>query len=58
MDVISLYKADIKNVVASMGTSLTKKQCDILSRFTNLVYICFDVRLRGSNHDLAGVGLA
>ncbi|MGI6133875.1 MAG: DNA primase [Christensenellales bacterium] len=57
MDVISLYKADIKNVVASMGTSLTKKQCDILSRFTNLVYICFDGDSAGQTMTLRGLDL-
>lgn len=57
MDTISLYQAGIKNVVAPMGTSLTKKQCDILSRYTKMVYICFDGDSAGQNMTLRGLDL-
>ncbi len=42
MDTISLYQADIKNVVAPMGTSLTVDQCRVLKRYVDIVYVCFD----------------
>ncbi len=42
MDVIALYQADIKNVVASMGTALTIEQCRHLKRYADLVYVAFD----------------
>ena len=42
MDVISLHRAGFKNVVASMGTSLTLSQAKILKRFTNRVLVSYD----------------
>ncbi len=42
MDCISLYQAGFKNVVASMGTSLTLEQARLLKRYTNKVLVCFD----------------
>lgn len=41
-DVISLYQKDVKNVVSSSGTSLTKEQIKIISRFTKNITILFD----------------
>ncbi|MEC9484370.1 MAG: DNA primase [Candidatus Izemoplasma sp.] len=42
MDVIALYRIGIKESVASMGTSLTKEQVNLLKRYTNNVTICYD----------------
>ena len=42
MDVIGLYKNDIKNVVANLGTALTSRQISILNQFFNKIIICFD----------------
>jgi len=42
MDVIGLYKNDIKNVVANLGTALTPKQISILNQYFNKIIICFD----------------
>jgi len=42
MDVIGLYKNDIKNVVANLGTALTPRQISILNQFFNKIIICFD----------------
>ncbi|MGD8781176.1 MAG: DNA primase [Ignavibacteria bacterium] len=42
MDLISLYQAGIKHVVASSGTSLTEDQVKLLSRFTKNISILFD----------------
>ena len=42
MDVIRLYSIGIKNVVALMGTSLTKNQISLIKRLTSKVYLCLD----------------
>lgn len=47
MDLISLFQAGIKNVVASSGTSLTEEQVQLLSRFTKNIIILFDSDIAG-----------
>jgi|LGVF01.2.fsa_nt_gb DNA primase len=42
MDVIAAYRANIKDSVASMGTSLTKEQVRLIKRYTNNIVICYD----------------
>lgn len=42
MDVISLYQAGYKNVLASMGTSLTEAHFDLLSKTCQQIYLVFD----------------
>ena len=42
MDVISLYQYGIKNVIASLGTALTKEQARLLSRYAEEVLIAYD----------------
>lgn len=42
LDVISMFKEGIKNVVAIKGTALTDNQANLLSRFTQNVTLCFD----------------
>ncbi|MFC4022768.1 DNA primase [Oceanobacillus longus] len=42
MDVISAYQADVKNVVATLGTSLTEPQAKLLNRYVETVIICYD----------------
>lgn len=42
MDVISLYKIGIKNAIATLGTSLTKDQVKIISRYSNEVILAYD----------------
>jgi len=42
MDVIAAYRADIKDSVASMGTSLTRDQVTQIKKYTNNVTICYD----------------
>ncbi|WP_295747540.1 DNA primase [uncultured Limosilactobacillus sp.] len=42
MDVISAFGANVHNGVASLGTSLTGEQVDMISRLTNQVDICYD----------------
>tara|TARA_B100000676_G_C18067281_1_gene841811 strand:- start:1932 stop:2912 length:981 start_codon:yes stop_codon:yes gene_type:complete len=47
MDVIGLYKNNIQNVVANLGTALTPRQISILDQFFNNIIICFDGDLSG-----------
>lgn len=42
MDVITVYQAGIKNVVASLGTALTENQAKLLGRYAPEVLICYD----------------
>jgi len=42
MDVIAAYRANVKESVASMGTSLTVDQVRLMKKFTNNVTICYD----------------
>lgn len=42
MDVISLDNYQISNVVAPLGTAITKEQLQILFRITNNIIICLD----------------
>ena len=55
MDVISLYGAGFKNVVASMGTSLTQEQARILKRYTDDVLISYDGDAAGQNANMRGL---
>ncbi len=56
-DFISLYKEGIRNVVASMGTSLTENQINIIKRFTERVVIAYDSDFGGQNATLRGIDL-
>ena len=55
MDTISLVQAGFHNVVASMGTSLTKDQARILKRYTDKVYICYDGDFAGQKAAIRGL---
>ena len=47
MDLISLYQAGVKNVVAVSGTALTDDQAQLLSRYTKNVVLLFDADAAG-----------
>ena len=55
MDTISLYQAGFKNVVASMGTSLTKDQARLVKRYSENVFISYDGDFAGQKADLRGL---
>ena len=55
MDTISLCQAGILNVVASMGTSLTKDQARILKRYSDKVYISYDGDFAGQKASIRGL---
>lgn len=55
MDVMSLYQAGFKNVVASMGTSLTQDQARLLKRYTDSVLISYDGDSAGQKANMRGL---
>lgn len=42
MDVISLHQAGFTNAVASLGTAFTSRQCLLMKRYTENVYLTYD----------------
>ena len=55
MDTISLVQGGFLNVVASMGTSLTKDQARILKRYTDKVFISYDGDFAGQKASIRGL---
>lgn len=55
MDTISVYGGGFKNVVASMGTSLTTEQARILKRYVNTVLISYDGDGAGQKATIRGL---
>lgn len=55
MDLISLFQAGVKNVVASSGTSLTEEQVQLLSRFTKNILVLFDADPAGQKASLRSI---
>lgn len=47
LDLISLFEAGIKNVVAPQGTAFTETQARMLKRFVDEVVLCFDADAAG-----------
>lgn len=55
MDLVSLFQAGVKNVVASSGTSLTEEQVQLLSRFTKNIIILFDADPAGQRASIRSI---
>lgn len=55
MDVISLHSAGVTNVVASLGTAMTREQARLVKRYTGSVYLCYDGDEAGQNAALRGI---
>jgi DNA primase len=56
-DVLSVHQAGIENVVASSGTSLTKEQIKLISRFTQNITILYDGDAAGIKASLRGLDM-
>ena len=52
MDVIALFDADIRNVVATCGTALTPQQCGLIKRYTERPVVFFDADSAGTSASL------
>lgn len=57
MDTLSLYEAGFKNVVASMGTSLTQDQARLIKRYVDTVLISYDGDAAGQKANLRGLDI-
>ncbi len=57
MDMVSPYQHGIHNVVASMGTSLTEAQIQLIRRYTRNVVMVYDGDLAGEMATLRGLDL-
>jgi DNA primase len=55
MDYLSLYAAGIKNVVATLGTSLTQEHSLLLRRYTDKVAVVFDGDKSGEDASIRGL---
>ncbi len=55
LDVVSLSQAGFGNVVATMGTALTKDQARILKRYTEKVLISYDGDFAGQKASIRGL---
>lgn len=42
MDVVSLHQAGFTNAIACLGTALTTEQANLISRYSNEVFLCYD----------------
>lgn len=49
MDVLAFDKAEIEEVIAPMGTAITKHQIKALQRLNTKIYVCFDGDSAGKN---------
>ncbi len=57
-DVIMSHQAGFKNVVSTSGTALTKKQLNIISRYTQNLFTCFDMDNAGISATKKGIEMA
>ncbi len=56
-DLISVFQAGIRNVVASSGTALTEEQIELISRYARKITLVYDADSAGSKASLRGVDL-
>jgi len=58
MDVIRLYTIGVTNVVATMGTAVTKEQLNLIRKLTNNVILLFDGDRAGEKATLSFIDLS
>ena len=56
-DLISVYQAGIRNIVASSGTALTEEQIELISRYAKRITLVYDADSAGSKATMRGVDL-
>ncbi len=57
LDLLSVYQAGLRNVVASSGTALTGDQIRLVSRYTRNITMVYDADSAGAKASLRGVDL-
>ena len=55
MDALRLHKSGFQESIASLGTSLTPEQAELLARFSDTCYICYDSDLAGQEATIRGM---
>ncbi|MGN0106195.1 MAG: DNA primase [Hominilimicola sp.] len=55
MDVISVYQAGVKNIVATLGTAITENQAKLMLRYANEILICYDSDEAGTKAALRAI---
>lgn len=55
MDVIRLYTIGIKNVVATMGTAITKEHAELIKKLSKNVILCFDGDKAGKKATISAI---
>lgn len=58
MDVIAFKRAEISNVVATLGTACTVKQLELISAISNHIVFCYDGDNAGKNATMKAIELA
>ncbi len=56
-DLLSLYKNNIKNIVATSGTALTIQQAQLIKRYTNNIILLYDSDSAGSAAAMRGADI-
>ncbi|MCK4835105.1 MAG: DNA primase [Candidatus Aminicenantes bacterium] len=54
-DMISLYQNGIENAIASLGTALTETQINLIKRFSDEIYMFYDMDTAGVSATLRGI---
>ncbi|HPZ08852.1 MAG TPA: DNA primase [Candidatus Eremiobacteraeota bacterium] len=57
MDLLSVSQSNMEGVVASLGTSLTEEQANLLRKFTDEVILAYDADTAGVSATGRGIGL-
>ncbi len=57
MDVISVYQAGIKNIVATLGTAITENQAKLMMRYAGEILICYDSDEAGTKAALRAIDI-
>lgn len=57
MDVVAAHQYGIKNVVATLGTALTREQIKLLQRYTDEIVIAYDADVAGMQATIRGLDL-
>ncbi len=57
MDVISVYQAGVRNIVATLGTAITENQAKLMLRYANEILICYDTDEAGTKATLRAIDI-
>ncbi len=57
IDTIAMHRSGFTNTVAPQGTAFTDEQAQILKRYTDKIYICFDADTAGINATLKAIDI-